>query len=82
LLVILSVGLIASWLTSQIVRGTGFGLVANLCLGTIGAFIGASLLPRLGLYLGFGDAAAIVSPTIGAVLLLVVLVLVNGHDQS
>ena len=31
LLIILAVGLIAGWLAGQIVRGTGFGLVADLC---------------------------------------------------
>ncbi len=45
LLVILVIGLIAGWLAGQIVRGTGFGLVADLCIGIIGAFIGAWLLP-------------------------------------
>ncbi len=44
LLVILVIGLIAGWLAGQIVRGTGFGLVADLCIGIIGAFIGAWLL--------------------------------------
>ena len=33
LLVILIVGLIAGWLAGQIVRGTGFGLVADICIG-------------------------------------------------
>jgi uncharacterized membrane protein YeaQ/YmgE (transglycosylase-associated protein family) len=42
LLVILLVGLIAGWLAGKIVRGTGFGLVADLCIGIIGAFIGDS----------------------------------------
>ena len=46
LLVILLIGLIAGWLAGQIVRGTGFGLVADLCIGIIGAFIGDWLLPR------------------------------------
>jgi uncharacterized membrane protein YeaQ/YmgE (transglycosylase-associated protein family) len=54
LLVILLVGLIAGWLAGKIVRGTGFGLVADLCIGIIGAFIGDWLLPRLGIWLGYG----------------------------
>jgi uncharacterized membrane protein YeaQ/YmgE (transglycosylase-associated protein family) len=81
LVVILLVGLIAGWLAGEIVKGTGFGLVADLCIGIIGAFIGNWLLPRLGIHLGFGILAAIISATIGAVLLLVILRLVNRRGR-
>ncbi len=57
----------------HIVRGTGYGLVADLRLGIIGAFIGDWLLPRLGIHLGYGIVSAIISATIGAVILLIVL---------
>src|ERR1700674_2370567 len=77
LLVILIVGLIAGWLAGQIVRGTGFGLVADICIGIIGAFIGAWLLPKLGIHLGRGIIATIISATIGAVVLLLILWLIN-----
>jgi len=40
LLVILFVGLVAGWLAGQIVRGTGFGIVGDLIVGILGAFIG------------------------------------------
>ena len=73
LLVIIVVGLVAGWLAGHIVRGTGYGLVADLCLGIIGAFIGDWLLPRLGIHLGYGIVAAIISATIGAVILLIIL---------
>jgi uncharacterized membrane protein YeaQ/YmgE (transglycosylase-associated protein family) len=77
ILVILLVGLVAGWLGSQIVRGTGYGLVADLCIGIVGALIGDWLLPRLGIHLGSGIIAAIISATIGAVILLIVLRLVR-----
>ncbi len=48
------VGAVAGWLAGLLVRGTGYGLVADLCLGIIGAFIGDWLLPRLGIHLGYG----------------------------
>jgi uncharacterized membrane protein YeaQ/YmgE (transglycosylase-associated protein family) len=41
LLVILVVGLIAGWLAGQVVRGTGFGLVADIAIGIVGALIGS-----------------------------------------
>ena len=69
LLVILLVGLIAGWLAGQIVRGTGFGLIADMCIGIVGALIGSWLLPRLGVHLGSGVVAAIIAATIGSILL-------------
>ena len=77
LLVILLVGLIAGWLAGQIVRGTGFGLIADIALGIVGALIGIWLLPRLGIHVGRGVIALILAATVGAVLLLLVLGLVN-----
>jgi uncharacterized membrane protein YeaQ/YmgE (transglycosylase-associated protein family) len=50
LLVILVVGLIAGWLAGQVVKGTGFGLVADVAIGIVGALIGSWLLPRLGIH--------------------------------
>ena len=81
LLIILVVGLIAGWLAGQIVRGTGFALVADLCIGIIGAFIGNWLLPRLGIHLGSGIITAIISATIGAIILLIILRLINRRGR-
>jgi uncharacterized membrane protein YeaQ/YmgE (transglycosylase-associated protein family) len=67
LLIILLIGAIAGWLAGQIVQGTGFGLVADIALGIIGAFIGTWLLPQLGIRVGAGIVAAIIAATIGAV---------------
>jgi uncharacterized membrane protein YeaQ/YmgE (transglycosylase-associated protein family) len=77
ILVILVVGLIAGWLATHIVRGTGYGLVADLCLGIVGALLGNWLLPAIGLHLGSGIISSIISATIGAILLLVILRLVH-----
>ena len=41
LLIILFVGLVAGWLAGQIVQGTGFGLLGDLVVGIVGAFIGS-----------------------------------------
>ena len=81
LLVILVIGLIAGWLAGKIVRGTGFGLVADMCIGIIGAFIGDWLLPRLGIHLGYGFIAAVISATIGAVILLIILRLIYRRGR-
>ena len=52
LLVILLVGIVAGWLAGRLVRGAGFGLVGDLIVGIVGAFIGNWLLPKLGIHLG------------------------------
>jgi uncharacterized membrane protein YeaQ/YmgE (transglycosylase-associated protein family) len=44
----------------------------------VGAFIGSWLLPQLGIHLGTGLIGAIVSATIGAVLLLLIVRLFHG----
>lgn len=81
LLIILLIGLIAGWLAGQIVRGTGFGLVADIALGIVGAFIGSWLLPQLGIRIGTGTVAAIIVATIGAVVLLIILRLFNRRGR-
>ena len=78
LLVILFVGLVAGWLAGQIVRGAGFGLIGDLVIGIIGAFIGDWLLPQIGIHLGTGIVSAIINAAIGAILLLLVIRLLRG----
>ena len=78
LLIILLVGIVAGWLAGRIVQGTGFGLVGDLAIGIIGAFIGSWVLPQLGIHLGAGLVAAIANATIGAILLLLTIRLVRG----
>jgi uncharacterized membrane protein YeaQ/YmgE (transglycosylase-associated protein family) len=74
--VILLVDLIAGWLAGQIVAGTGFGLVADIAIGIVGALIGSWLLPQLYIHLGFGIVPAIIGATVGAIVLLLILRLV------
>ena len=77
ILVILLVGLAAGWLAGQVVQGTGFGIVGDIIIGIVGAFIAAWLFPALGLRLGGGIVGAIIAAAIGAILLLVVVRLIK-----
>jgi uncharacterized membrane protein YeaQ/YmgE (transglycosylase-associated protein family) len=43
----LVVGLIAGWLAGQFMRGGGYGLVGDIIIGIIGAFIGGFVLSIL-----------------------------------
>jgi uncharacterized membrane protein YeaQ/YmgE (transglycosylase-associated protein family) len=81
LLVIIFVGLIAGWLAGQIIQGTGFGLLGDLVIGIIGAFVGDWLLPRVGIHLGMGIVSAIINATIGAVVLLLIINLFRGRGR-
>ncbi|MGJ4949202.1 putative membrane protein YeaQ/YmgE (transglycosylase-associated protein family) [Bradyrhizobium sp. USDA 4369] len=78
LLVILFVGIVAGWLAGRVMEGGGFGLIGDLIVGLLGAFVGNWLLPRLGIHLGVGLVAAIINAFIGAVVLLLVLRLIGG----
>jgi uncharacterized membrane protein YeaQ/YmgE (transglycosylase-associated protein family) len=81
LLVILIVGIVAGWLAGQIVRGAGFGLIGDLLVGVIGAFLASLLFPRLGFHLGTGIVSEIIYSAIGAIVLLLILRLVSGRGR-
>jgi uncharacterized membrane protein YeaQ/YmgE (transglycosylase-associated protein family) len=81
LLVVLVVGLAAGWLAGRLIDGTGFGIVGDVIIGIIGAFIGNWLLPQLGIHLGEGIVAAIIDATIGALVLLLIIRLVHGSGR-
>jgi len=81
LLVILLVGIVAGWLAGQVIEGGGFGLIGDLVVGLIGAFIGDWLLPQLGIHLGVGIVALIMNAFVGAVALLLMLRLLFGYRR-
>jgi uncharacterized membrane protein YeaQ/YmgE (transglycosylase-associated protein family) len=80
LLIVIFVGLIAGWLAGQVMRGSGFGLIGDLIVGLLGAFIGDWLLPQLNIHLGVGIVALIINAFIGAIVLLLVLRLIGGRN--
>ena len=76
LVLFLVIGLVAGWLASRIMRGRGFGLVGDLVVGVIGAFLGGWLFNLLGISLG-GILGALVTALIGAIVLLYLLRLIK-----
>ena len=79
LLILLLVGAVVGWLAGLIVRGYGFGLLGNIVVGIVGAFLAGWLLPRLGVSFSLGNAlvTTIVYDTIGAVVLLLLIGLIR-----
>ena len=65
----LLIGLIAGWLAGQIWKGSDFGLLKNLAIGVIGAFLGGFLLRLVGLA-AVGLLGELISALIGALVLL------------
>ena len=79
LLIFLLIGAIAGWLAGLIVRGFGFGLLGNIVVGIIGAFLAGWLLPTLGVGFSLGSpiVTSIVYAMIGAIVLLVIIGLIK-----
>jgi len=70
------VGIIAGWLAGKIMRGSGFGLIGDLVVGVIGAYIGTYLYSYLG-FSAYGFIGEIIMATIGALVLLGIIRLVR-----
>ena len=79
LIIFLLIGAIAGWLAGLLVRGFGFGLLGNIVVGIVGAFIAGWLLPTLGVsfHLGNPIITSIIYAMIGAVVLLVIIGLIR-----
>jgi uncharacterized membrane protein YeaQ/YmgE (transglycosylase-associated protein family) len=73
------IGAVAGWLAGLIVRGFGFGLLGNIVIGIIGAFLAGWLLPALGVsFMIIGPiVTSIVYAMIGAIVLLVLIGLIR-----
>ena len=78
LIVILIVGLVAGWLAGKIMRGSGFGILGDIIIGVVGAFIGSWLwgVLKLPTFANFW-VSAIVIATVGAIVLVFILRLIR-----
>ena len=73
------VGLIAGAIAARVVAGRGFGCIADIIVGIVGALIGGWLIGALfGVEGTVGFLGSIVVAFIGAALLLSVLKLLSG----
>ena len=70
------VGLLAGWLAGR-VKGGGFGLVGNIGVGVVGALVGGFIARNLGLSVGSGFWGNLLTATLGAVVLLVLIRLIR-----
>jgi uncharacterized membrane protein YeaQ/YmgE (transglycosylase-associated protein family) len=68
----LVIGAFAGWLAGKIVHGYGFGLLANIVIGIVGAVVGGYVLPHFG-FVPTSAGGDFVAATIGAVIVLVMI---------
>ena len=69
LVIFLAIGAVAGWLAGVIMKGGGFGLLADIVIGIVGAVIGGFVFGLLGIEAG-GLIGQIIVATVGAILLL------------
>ena len=67
------VGLIAGWATGKIMRGAGYGVLADIGLGIVGAVVGGWLMQTLGVSASGGLIPTILVAIVGAVVVVVVV---------
>jgi uncharacterized membrane protein YeaQ/YmgE (transglycosylase-associated protein family) len=70
LLHVLLVGVIAGWATGKIMKGSGYGILMDIVLGIVGAFVGSRLLAVLGVRYNWGLIPGILVAILGAVILV------------
>lgn len=74
------IGLIAGWLSGKVTRGAGFGCLADVVLGLVGALLGGWVFSQLGIW-GGGFLFSLAAATVGAVLLVGVARLLAGSHR-
>lgn len=72
LLLFLVIGIVAGFLAGKIMKGAGFGLLGDLIVGVIGAFIGVWVFGLLGISSG-GILGLLIAAVVGALLLLYII---------
>jgi uncharacterized membrane protein YeaQ/YmgE (transglycosylase-associated protein family) len=73
----LIIGAIAGWLAGLLMKGGGFGLLGDIIVGIIGAFLGGWLFGKLGVSFGGGLAGSLLVAFLGAVILLFLVRLIK-----
>ncbi len=69
LIMFLVIGAVAGWLAGLLMRGGGFGLLGNIVVGVIGAFVGGFLFNLIGISAG-GLVGSLITAVAGAAVLL------------
>lgn len=73
LAILLITGGVAGWLAGLILKKGGAGIIRNVIIGVVGAFLGSWLLGLLDISFGNEWVGSLVTATIGSVVLLLII---------
>jgi uncharacterized membrane protein YeaQ/YmgE (transglycosylase-associated protein family) len=82
ILMMIVIGGVAGWLAGLAMRGSGYGIVGDVIVGLLGAFVGNWLLRAMSLSINLGPPALnrIVVSLIGALLLMFIVGLLRPRS--
>lgn len=64
------IGAVAGWAAGVLMKGGGFGLLMDIVLGVVGAFVGGWLAGVLNIHIGSGVLGSLITAIAGAALIL------------
>ena len=73
------IGLIAGWIAGKLMRGRGYGIIADIVLGLIGAVLGRWIFLQLGIPTA-GGLTFLAMATVGALILVGAAHLIRGYS--
>lgn len=73
LLYTLLIGAVAGWLAGFFVKGIGLGIIGNIIIGVLGAFVGNWLLGQLNMSFSQTTFGHIMTAAVGGIVLLFVI---------
>jgi uncharacterized membrane protein YeaQ/YmgE (transglycosylase-associated protein family) len=74
---IIVVGILVGWLASVLVHGKGMGILPDMVVGIVGAFIGTVMADKFNIHIADGFWGNLALSILGAVILLVFIRLVK-----
>lgn len=75
------IGLIAGWLTGKLMRGRGYGLLADTVLGLVGAVIGSHIFDAMGIAVS-GSIERLAMALVGAIVLVGIVHIFRGSTVA
>jgi uncharacterized membrane protein YeaQ/YmgE (transglycosylase-associated protein family) len=73
---IIVIGILAGFIAGKIMRGKGFGVLVDLLLGIVGAWLGGYIFGLLGIA-AFGTIGRLIMSVVGALILLFLVRLIK-----
>lgn len=74
--------MLAGMFAGRIMRGRGYGPIADILLGLVGGIVGSWLFGLVGINIGSGIIGGLIVGTIGAVVVVYIGRLINGSPRQ